>query len=369
MNDIESLGVFQIFTGGGTGSAFLIDPRHLVSNCHVVAPYREVGVEMRDKQRVLGRVRRIQPKRDLAVIELGSPLDHTVMPIESNEPLVAKQPVHILGFPVGLPLSLTEGVISHPRQLFDGQHYLQTDAAINPGNSGGPILDDMRRIIGVTTCKFRSADNVGFGIPAADVERFVGDFRAQEATFGVECPACEALITKAVRYCDGCGTDLQDLELESYFTPPDAHPVVSFVEAALKNAAVDPVLARHGHQNWSFYSGSAPIQVWCCCSEHLCFASALARPGKKQLGELFRFLLSGQHAPFSFDLSDNLVRLNLTVHMSDVFSPGEHEDLSRRIAAFLEAADRYDNLLIESYGCEPAPETQLTFLKESPRAV
>ncbi len=367
MNDIESLGVFQIFTGGGTGSAFLVDSRHLVSNCHVVSPYREVGVEMRDKRRVVGRVRRIHPKRDLAVIELDGALDHAVMPIETSEPLTAKQPVHILGFPVGLPLSLTEGVISHPRQLFDGQHYLQTDAAINPGNSGGPILDDSRRIVGVTTCKYRSADNVGFGIPAADVQRFVDDFRRQDAAFGVECPACEALITHAVRYCSGCGSDLEGLELDSYFSPPESHPVVTFVEGALTKANVDPVLARHGHQNWSFYSGSAPIQVWCCCSEHLCFSSALAQPGKKQLGDLFRYLLSGEHAPFSFELSDNIIRLNLTVHMSDVFSPAEHDDLSIGIARFLEAADRYDNHLIETYGCEPAPETQLTFLKEQAR--
>jgi len=59
--DIEALGVFQIFTGGGTGTGFLIDSTRLVTNCHVVAPYRTVAVELRDKRRVVGKVRRKGP--------------------------------------------------------------------------------------------------------------------------------------------------------------------------------------------------------------------------------------------------------------------------------------------------------------------
>lgn len=362
--DIETVGVFQVFTGSGTGSGFLIDPQHLVTNCHVVSPYRSVGVEMRDKLRALGQVRRIHPKRDLAIVELSEPIDLTVLPMETTEPLRTKQTVHILGFPAGLPLSLTEGVVSHPKQAFEGQDYLQTDAAINPGNSGGPILNDLWKIVGVTTCKLRSAESVGFGIPAADVERFVRDFRNQNAPFGVECPSCDALIAKNTRYCNECGADLEVHEIETYFEPPEQHPVVRFVEEALTKANVDPVLARHGEQNWSFYSGSAPIQVWCCCSEHLCFGSPLAQVGKQRVGELFRHLLSPEHHPFNFDLVDTVVRLNLTIHMSDIFGTEDHDELAERIRTFIAAADRYDNHLIESFGCSPAPKTQLTFLKE-----
>ena len=363
--EIESVGVFQIFTGGGTGSGFLIDPTHLLTNCHVVAPYRRVAVELRDKRRVIGKVRRINPQRDLAVVEVASELgDFDVLPLSPEGALRAKQPVSILGFPVGLPLSLTEGVVSHPHQLLDGQHYLQTDAAINPGNSGGPILDDAHQVVGVTTCKLRSADSVGFGIPSADAHRFVEDFRKQEAGFGVECPACEDLVTDAKRYCDSCGSNLQELGVLDHFEEPDPHPVVMFVEGALSRAKIDPVLARHGDQNWSFWSGSAPIKIWCCCSEHVCFSSPLAQPGKRALGNLFRYLLSPEHAPFAFDLNGNIIRLNLTVHMSDVFAPHEHDELGQWIGKFVARADELDNALIDNYGCLPAPETQLTFLKE-----
>ena len=81
--DIETLGVFQVFTGGGTGSGFLIDDRLLVTNCHVVAPYQKVAVEKRDRQRILGTVRRIHPKRDLAIVE------QTVNAITANQEHIA----------------------------------------------------------------------------------------------------------------------------------------------------------------------------------------------------------------------------------------------------------------------------------------
>ncbi|HUQ06133.1 MAG TPA: trypsin-like peptidase domain-containing protein [Kofleriaceae bacterium] len=362
---IEQLGVFQIFTGGGTGTGFLISPTVLLTNCHVVAPYRTVGVELRDRQRIVGKVRRIHPRRDLAVVQLDAPLDATVLTVADSDGLQSQQKVSIIGFPVGLPLSLTEGIISSPRQLLAEQHFVQTDAAINPGNSGGPILDGDRRVIAMTTCKLTSADNVGFGIPGTDVRAFADGFAAQTAEFGVVCPSCEALLENANRYCDSCGSDLEDLELESYFGGAEVHPVVGFVEDGLAKAGIDPVLARHGALNWSFYSGSAPIQIWSCCSDHLCFLSALAQPGKQNLGPLFRYLLSSEHVPFAFDMNENTIRLSLTVHATDIFTHGKPEELVERVAAFIAAADRFDDKLIQEYGCVPAPKTRLSFLKEA----
>src|SRR5262249_49361955 len=156
-------------------------------------------------------VRRIHPRRDLAVVELATPLDAELLPVAQSADLQANQPVHIVGFPVGLPLSITEGVVSNPNQLLDGQHFVPTDAAINPGNSGGPILDEAKRIVAVTTCKLTQADMVGFGIPAPDAHQFIEGFRAQTAPFGVLCPSCELLLESYERYCSSCGSDLEEV--------------------------------------------------------------------------------------------------------------------------------------------------------------
>lgn len=364
LDDIDRLGVYQVYTGSGTGSGFLIDARHLLTNCHVVSPYRQVAVEMRDRSRIVGQVRRLHPHRDLAIVELAREVDGVVLALSDGAALKPKQSVHILGFPVGLPLSLTEGVISHPRQLLDEQYFLQTDAAINPGNSGGPMLDHERRIIAVTTCKLNQADSVGFGIPVADVRRFIEEFRAQSVAFGVQCPACEELIDRARRYCPSCGSDLEsNHDFSEFFDPPEAHPLVQFVESALALSGVDPVLARHGSHNWSFHRGSAPIKVWCCCADHLNFSSPMAQTGPKGLNELFKYLLDADHAPYAFDLSGSTIRLNLTVHIADVFTPSGHALLAERVKGFIQKADQSDNLLIQQYGCLPAPETQTEYLK------
>jgi hypothetical protein len=203
---------------------------------------------------------------------------------------------------------------------------------------------------------------VGFGIPGTDARGFIEGFGGQKVPFGVLCPSCEVLLEGGGRYCDSCGVDLEDCELSAYFEPPETHPLVEFVEGALTKAGIDPVLARHGEWNWSFYSGSAAIQIWCCCGDHLSFSSPLVRAGKQKLGDLFRFLLSPEHAPFAFEMQEDVVRLSLTFHVSDIFS--QHDEAADWIAKFVASADHYDNALAETYGCEPAPETQLTFFKE-----
>jgi serine protease Do len=360
LDDLAALGIHQIYTGSGTGSGFLIDAQHLLTNAHVVAPYLEVAVEMRDKSRMLGSVRLVHPQRDLAIVRLEQPVSGKVLELGKSEALRAKQPVHILGFPVGLPLSLTEGVISHPNQLLDDQFFVQTDAAINPGNSGGPILNAAHEVIAVTTCKLTQADAVGFGIPIDDAHRFVEQFRADAGEFAVLCPACEHRITEHQRYCPKCGMDLDAQgDVREYFQPSDPAPLKGFVEAALASAGVNPVLARHGDHNWSFHRGSAPIKVWCCCPEHLNFSSSLAQTGASEFSALFRYLLDVSHEPFAFDIYGNIVRMSHVVHTSDVFADDTHAQLIERVQQFIQKTDEVDNLLMQQYGCKPAPETQV----------
>jgi len=358
LENLSHVGVHQVYTGTGTGSGFLIDDRHLLTNCHVVEPFREVAVERRDRSRIHGVVRRVHPERDLAIVELSESLPGHVLELGQSDGLRPKQAVHILGFPVGLPLSLTEGVISRPSQLLDDQFFVQTDAAINPGNSGGPILDAEHRVIAVTTCKLTQADAVGFGIPVDEVKRFIEGFRQQQEVFAAQCPACEALIVKEQRYCTSCGMNLDgNHDIVEFFAPSEPHPLVAFVELSLARAGVNPVLARHGENNWTFRQASTPIKIWCCCSEHLNVSSTMALISGDQFDPLYRYLLDQSHAPFGFDLSGNIVRMNHVVHISDVFGENEHDELAERVKRFISAAGQVDNRLIREFGCKPAPES------------
>ena len=73
------------------------------------------------------------------------------------------EPVLAIGSPLGLPGTVTQGIVSarhrpvvvtagndadSPTAYIDG---IQTDAPINPGNSGGPLVDGRARVIGVNS--------------------------------------------------------------------------------------------------------------------------------------------------------------------------------------------------------------------------
>ena len=73
------------------------------------------------------------------------------------------EPVIAIGSPLGLPGTVTQGIVSarhrpvvvnagndadSPTAYIDA---IQTDAPINPGNSGGPLVDGRARIIGVNS--------------------------------------------------------------------------------------------------------------------------------------------------------------------------------------------------------------------------
>ena len=83
-----------------------------------------------------------------------------------------------LGYPLGLGLSASDGIISGLNKEMSVEvaggtatmTLLQTDAAINPGNSGGPLLNAMGQVVGITSSKIASSsvDGVGFAIPITD---------------------------------------------------------------------------------------------------------------------------------------------------------------------------------------------------------
>jgi S1-C subfamily serine protease len=48
---------------------------------------------------------------------------------------------------------------------------IQISTPINPGNSGGPLIDDMGRVVGITTALLSGSQNIGFAIPSDSILR------------------------------------------------------------------------------------------------------------------------------------------------------------------------------------------------------
>jgi putative serine protease PepD len=160
-------GTVMIQTGSSTGSGFVLDTAgRIMTNNHVVASAADGGrirVVFSDGRRQNATLVGRSPSYDLAVIKVRASDRLKPLPFGDSERIEVGQPVIAVGAPLGLPGTVTQGIISaqdRPVVVGGGSdadaptayiNAIQTDAPINPGNSGGPLVDAAGRVIGVNS--------------------------------------------------------------------------------------------------------------------------------------------------------------------------------------------------------------------------
>lgn len=124
---------------------------------------------------------------DIAVIKIdAADLDLIAAEFGDSDELTMGDKAIAIGYPMGLGLSTSEGIISGLNRTLDvelsaggtaSMTLLQTDAAINPGNSGGPLINDRGQVIGITSSKLvdGSIEGLGFAIPISDAMPLITD--------------------------------------------------------------------------------------------------------------------------------------------------------------------------------------------------
>lgn len=228
-------------SSAGSGSGSILDKEgHILTNTHVVtlggtAADADITVRTSDGQVYQATVVGTDPVSDLAVLKIDAK-DLTPITIGSSKDLKVGDDAIAIGAPLGLPNTVTDGIISTldrtiaiqssaaPEggasdarsqsgtgerfrfQLPDSQtqtaqqdiyvNVLQTDAAINPGNSGGALVDSQGRLVGVNVAIASAGGSstggesgnigVGFAIPVDYAKRVADDLIAHgSATHGM----------------------------------------------------------------------------------------------------------------------------------------------------------------------------------------
>ena len=144
---VDSLGCDELWTG----TAFAIDPHHLVTNHHVVANSTRPSLRSREGDRLSGTVIGWSERPDVAVIRVDSELDQW-LEWATPEQLREGQSLVALGYPVpARAFTATPGSILSFQARTGIREAIRTDAALDRGNSGGPALDSQGRVIGVVT--------------------------------------------------------------------------------------------------------------------------------------------------------------------------------------------------------------------------
>ncbi|UZD22939.1 trypsin-like peptidase domain-containing protein [Algoriphagus halophytocola] len=349
MNTIQNLenSVYKINTAFGSGTGFYSTQDNvIITNFHVVSGSLSVSIEDGLKNRYLAKVIYANPGKDIAFLKVESlPIPiQTVTTIHATT-VSTRDKLLVLGFPYGMPYTVTEGTVSNPKQAIGSSDYIQTDAAINPGNSGGPVINEKGELLGIVTAKFSDADNMGFAIPIETIreELDIIDQLLDELTIG--CPSCNSLIQEKTSYCPNCGNDIE----ESLFQESLPSDFSVKVEKAIQNLGIDPVLARTGSEYWKFHLGSAEIRMFVYDNNYLFATSPLNELPRKNLAEIYEYIMRTDTGEHRLSISDNQVFLSYRVHISDLYSNYE-DQVIKSLAQLAEKADELDNRFVGDFG-------------------
>jgi Flp pilus assembly protein TadD len=161
------------------GSGFFVNNKgHLVTNYHVLKGSHDAAVKTHD-----GKMYRItsvisdNESADLAKVLVDIPMD-SVHWIEVTDaiPSVAER-VIVVGSPMGLEQTVSEGIVSGLREIPEVVRVLQISAPISQGSSGSPVINMKGQVIGVATFYLKAGQNLNFAIPG----RYVLDLKHEEA--------------------------------------------------------------------------------------------------------------------------------------------------------------------------------------------
>ena len=177
--------------GAAIGSGVIIDSRgYIITNNHVVSGALSIQVVLSNGTKESAQLAGVDAAYDLAVLKMAVPQGGlSVAPLGDSTQLKVGQEVLVIGNPLGITQTVTDGIVSAlKRSVSEGQggptiqNAIQTDAPINPGNSGGALVDLQGNVVGIPTLtaidpEFNTpATGVGFAIPANRVKAILPQF-------------------------------------------------------------------------------------------------------------------------------------------------------------------------------------------------
>ena len=148
------------------GSGFFITKGGvLLTNHHVLEGAYSADVHTADGDRFpVTTVISASQLVDLVKVRVDIP-DDKVFPIRTatEKPAVADR-VFVVGSPMGLDQTVSEGIVSAIRDMPTGGSVLQLTAPISQGSSGGPVFNQQGDVVGVVTFQSMRGQNLNFAI-------------------------------------------------------------------------------------------------------------------------------------------------------------------------------------------------------------
>jgi tetratricopeptide (TPR) repeat protein len=148
------------------GTGFFIDKTGiLVTNHHVLLGKFSAEIRTADGSTYpIKTVIAENQATDLVKVRVDIPSEKVSwLPVSAEPPLVA-QHVVVVGSPMGLEQSVSDGIVSSVREIPGLGTFYQMSAPISPGSSGSPVVNLEGNVVGVATFQFLQGQNLNFAI-------------------------------------------------------------------------------------------------------------------------------------------------------------------------------------------------------------
>lgn len=158
-------------SSGIIGSGFFINREgYIVTNKHVLPDNTSAEIKTANGKifKIL-QIARDDTDGDLAIAATNAtPQESNPVTINATLPQSGEK-IIVIGSPLGLEQTVSDGIVSAIRQNQNGVNYIQITAPVSPGNSGGPLLNMRGEVIGVATFQYRTGQNLNFCVAASRI--------------------------------------------------------------------------------------------------------------------------------------------------------------------------------------------------------
>ena len=148
------------------GTGFFIDKTGiLITNHHVLVGKFSAEVRIADGSTYpIKTVIAENQATDLVKVRVDIPSEKVHWLSVSAKPPRVAQHVVVVGSPMGLEQSVSDGIVSSVREIPGLGIFYQMSAPISPGSSGSPVVNLEGKVIGVATFQFLQGQNLNFAI-------------------------------------------------------------------------------------------------------------------------------------------------------------------------------------------------------------
>ena len=169
---MDAVFLLETFSGNGrsirTGSGFFISGSGLaVTNLHVFDNAASATITMYngDVYPVKG-IHAINEDYNLAIFSIDSEAGSwSFLKLADSDQVEAGNTVYTLGSPRALINTISEGIISNPNRVVDGETFIQFTAPISFGSGGSPVLNTLGQVVGVASSSFPYGQNLNLAVP------------------------------------------------------------------------------------------------------------------------------------------------------------------------------------------------------------